>query len=58
MMFDRIVLILLGIFLLLYGIFAVTNIKVEWGVPLMGFSALGAGVICLIRAFAASSKVP
>ena len=51
-MFDRVVLICLGVFLLLYGLFAVTNITVEWGKPLMGFSALIAGAICLIRALA------
>lgn len=48
---DGWVLILLGVFLLLFGIFAVTNIQVEWGKPIMGFSALIAGAICLIRAF-------
>lgn len=47
---DKLVLILLGIFLLLFGIFAVTNLQVEWGKPIMGFSALAAGVVCLIRA--------
>ncbi len=51
MPFDRLILILLGIFLFLYGIFAVTNIKVEWSGPIMGFAALAAGVVCLIRAF-------
>lgn len=50
-MFDKVLLILLGIFLLLYGIFAVTNIRVEWSGPIMGFSALAAGVVCLFRAF-------
>ena len=51
-MFDRLVLILIGIFLLLFGIFAVTNIEIEWGKPIMGFSALAAGLICVIRAVA------
>ena len=50
-MLDKFVLIFLGIFLLLFGVFAVTNIQVEWGKPIMGFSALIAGVICCIRAF-------
>lgn len=45
---DKLVLILLGIFLLLFGVFAVTNIEVLWG---KGVMALGAGVVCLIRAF-------
>lgn len=49
-MFDRLVLACLGIFLLLFGLFSVTNIEVTWGRPIMGFSALVAGVICCIRA--------
>lgn len=49
-MFDKILLILLGIFLLLYGIFAVTNLDVLWGKPLMGFAALAAGIVCIVRA--------
>lgn len=53
-MFDKLLLVLLGVFLLLYGIFAVTNVRVEWGRPIMGFSALAAGIVCLFRAF--SSK--
>lgn len=48
---DKMTLILIGVFLLLFGIFAVTNLQVEWGKPIMGFSALAAGVICIIRAF-------
>lgn len=47
-------LIFLGIFLLLFGIFAVTNIQIEWGKPIMGFSALIAGAVCLYTAL----KVP
>ena len=47
---DKLVLILLGVFLLLFGLFAVTNIEVVWGKPLMGFAALAAGAVCLIRA--------
>ena len=47
---DRLVLILLAVWALLFGLFNVTNIVVEWGKPLMGFSALILGVICLIRA--------
>lgn len=48
---DKLVLILLGIFLALFGAFAVTNLQVEWGEPIMGFSALAAGIACLIRGF-------
>jgi hypothetical protein len=40
--------IFLGVFLLLFGIFGVTNIEVQWGRPIMGFSALIAGIICLL----------
>lgn len=47
---DKLFLILLCIFLCLFGIFAVTNLQVEWGKPIMGFSALIAGVVGLIRA--------
>lgn len=49
-MIDKLLLVLLGIFLLLYGIFAVTNLDVVWGRPIMGFAALVAGVVCLVRA--------
>lgn len=42
------VLLLLGVFLVLYGIFAVTNLRVEWSGPIMGFAALAAGVVCVI----------
>lgn len=48
-MFDRVVMICLGIFLLLFGIFTVTNLQIEWGRPIMGFAALLAGGICLFR---------
>lgn len=47
---DRLVLILLGIFLLIYGLLAVTNLQVVWAEPIKGFSALAAGVICVVRA--------
>lgn len=50
-MFDRVVLICLGIFLLLYGLFSVTNIEVLWGKPIMGLAALVAGTVCLIKVF-------
>lgn len=49
-MFDRIILILLGIFALVYGIMAVTNIEIVWMKPLAGFAALALGIVCLIRA--------
>jgi len=39
-----------GIFFLLFGLFNVTNIEVTWGRPIMGFSALIAGVVALLIA--------
>ncbi len=42
------VVLLIGVFLLLFGVFAVTNIQLEWGKPIMGFAALIAGVVCVI----------
>lgn len=50
-MFDKLFLVLLCVFLLLFGIFSVTNLEVVWGRPLMGLAALVAGVVGLIRAF-------
>lgn len=49
-MFDKLVLLCLAVWALLFGIFAVTNLKVAWGEPIMGFAALVLGVVCLIRA--------
>ena len=49
-MLDKIFFVLLGVFLLLFGIFSVTNLQVEWGKPIMGFSALVAGIVCIVRA--------
>lgn len=48
-MLDRIVLICLAIWALLFGIFSVTNIQVEWGKPIMGFAALILGIVCIVR---------
>ena len=47
---DKLILILLGIFTLLFGIFAVTNIQVVWQKPIEGMAALACGVVCLVRA--------
>ena len=49
-LFDRLVLILLALFLILFGLSVVTNIAVELGRPLMGWSALIAGVVLGVRA--------
>lgn len=51
-MSDRLILICLAVWALLFGLFAVTNIEIAWGKPLMGFAALVLGIVCLIRAFA------
>jgi hypothetical protein len=52
---DKLLLILLGVFLVLFGIFSVTNIKVTWSEPIMGFAALAAGCVCLFRGLAGTS---
>ena len=46
---DRVVLALLAIWAILFGIFSVTNVQVDWGRPVMGFAALILGVVCLIK---------
>lgn len=43
--------ILLAVFLVLYGLFAVTNVRVEWGPALLGFAALAAGILAAVCAF-------
>ena len=48
-MFDRIVLILLGIWALLFGVASVTNVEVVWMHPVTGIAALALGVVCIIR---------
>lgn len=48
-MLDKVVLVCLAIWALLFGIFSVTNLRVEWGQPIMGFAALVLGVVCIIR---------
>lgn len=49
--FDKVTLIALAVWSLLFGLFAVTNVVITWGRPLCGFAALVLGVICTIRAF-------
>lgn len=49
-MFDKLFLVFLAIFLLLYGVAAVTNLQIVWMEPLTGGAALIAGVIGVIRA--------
>jgi hypothetical protein len=48
-MFDRVLFICLGVYLFLVGLFAVTNLQVEWSRPIMGFAALVAGALCFAR---------
>ena len=43
--------IALTVFLMLFGIFAVTNLEVTWGEPIMGFSALLAGILGIMVVF-------
>ncbi len=47
---DKLVLICLAIWALLFGILHVTNISIVWADPVMGFAALILGIVCLIRA--------
>lgn len=50
-MFDKVILILLGIFAILFGILTVWGeIAAKWMSPLMGFAALVLGAVCLVRA--------
>lgn len=49
MIFDRLLLILLAIFLFAYGIQHATNIQVVWLQPAGAVAALAAGVVCIIR---------
>lgn len=46
---DKLTLFSLAVFLILFGLFAVTNVEVLWGRGVMGLAALVAGVICLVR---------
>lgn len=47
---DRLILICLAVWALLFGLSAVTNIDVVWGRPLEGLAALVLGIVCLVRA--------
>lgn len=53
-MLDRLTLVCLAVWALIFGILHVTNIQVTWDRPLMGFSALVLGIVCLIRVVAMS----
>jgi len=47
---ERLFFLFAGLFFVLFAVFNVTNIGIEWGKPIMGFSAGIAGVLCLLRA--------
>lgn len=47
---DRLVLILLAVWALLFGLLTVTNITVDFMRPVMGLAALALGIVCLVRA--------
>lgn len=49
-MFDKIFLGFLALFLVLFGIAAVTNLQIVWMEPVTGIAALIAGVIGIVRA--------
>jgi hypothetical protein len=48
---EKLFFILLGIFLVLFGLFAVTNFEIAWGRYLEGFAALIAGIMCFVRLY-------
>lgn len=50
-MLDKLVLILLGVWALIFGIIYVTDLKISFGPVIMGFAALACGIVCLFRAF-------
>lgn len=47
---DKLILVLLGLWALLFGLFSVTNIEIVWSRPIMGIAALALGVVCIFRA--------
>lgn len=49
-MFDRLLLALVGTFLLLYGIMHATNLQIVWMEPICAICALFAGAVCCVRA--------
>lgn len=44
---DKLLLLLLGVFLVLFGIANVTSIEIVWMSAITGLAALAAGVVCL-----------
>jgi hypothetical protein len=50
-MLNSIGLVALGVWAILTGFAAVTDIHIAWSVPLAGFGALVCGACALVRAF-------
>lgn len=47
---DKLLLLLLGLFLVLFGLASATNLKIDMMQTIMGLSALAAGVACIVKA--------
>ena len=47
---DRVVLICLALWALIFGLLNVSNIRIEWMTTIMGFAALVLGIVCVVRA--------
>lgn len=48
--FDRVIVLLLGVWAFLFGVLQVSNLKVEAMSTIMGYAALILGVVCIVRA--------
>lgn len=55
-MFNLVFWVSLSVFLILYGITAVTNVRVEWAGTIIGFSAVVAGVAALAKVVRGNTK--
>lgn len=49
-MWDRVVLVCLAIWALLFGLLTVTTVQIDLAKPIMGIAALVLGVVCIVRA--------
>ena len=50
MWWDRVFYVLLGLFLLIYGVIHATNLRVVWMEPISAICALVAGILCIVMA--------
>lgn len=50
MTLDRLILILLGVWALVSGLIAVSNIEIVWMRQIAGLCALALGAVCIFRA--------